>query len=144
MRTQNDIVQRFRERKGNDFFGFEVAEYITFMEYEHAKEFIKVGLLDAMLPWPYPINETPRDIIVEYLPFAWDKANNCRGLSSVRSIGHLIAWLWMDESDITEDVERLFDNGYEFYGKNILILISIKYEFQWEKHDNGRRVNSDD
>ena len=33
--------------------------------------------------------------IKEYLPFTWEKANNCRGLSAMRSMQHFRNWFYM-------------------------------------------------
>ena len=35
MRIQEEIVKRFHERKENDLLGFEIDEYLSFLDYEH-------------------------------------------------------------------------------------------------------------
>jgi len=47
--------------------------------------------------------------IVDYMPFAWEKANDERGLSAIRSIEHMKAWTWL-----------LNDGTFEEVGKNTI------------------------
>jgi len=138
MRTQEEIVARIESRKGNDFFGFEVDEYILFLDYTHAKPYLEDGVTEN--GWEQE-NHTPIEIIIDYMPFAWEKANNCRGMSANRSISHFIAWLWLDGDSGWLDKD--YDNHYKYYGKPQLVKICEKYGIDWHKLDDDRWANSE-
>lgn len=100
-RTQDEIVARYKERAANDPFGFEVHEYLPYLDFEHANA---LGILKpdtTAEEWKAIGDQVPavRDRMVEYMSFAWEKANNQRGISASRSIAHYIAWLWLDGAD---------------------------------------------
>jgi hypothetical protein len=74
------------------------------------------------------------------MPFAWEKANDCRGLSANRSIEHMTAWLWMLGDDLADKMDGL----YEYYGKPCLRAICEKYGCKWQQWDDGVWRNSED
>ncbi len=122
MRTQDEIVARIEERKKEDLLGFEISEYLAYLDYEHAKPYLKEGVTEK--EWKECATlKTPREEILEYLPFAWEKANGERGISAERSVMHIIAWLWLDKSDILEKVEKMYEDEYCDYGKAILQFV---------------------
>lgn len=138
MRTQEEIVKRISERKGGDLLGFEKNEYIYFLDYEHAKPFLKDGSKPEN--WRQEKRE-PAKIIKNYMSFAWDKANNCRGISASRSLRHMVAWLWLDGQDeFLKEWHNLED--YEYYGKPQLIAICGLYGIDWKQYDDGVRTNT--
>ena len=139
MRTQTEILDRYKERKERDFLGFEVDCYISYLDFENAKPFLKKGTPAA--DWkPAEFSEL-KQIMVDYMPFAWDKANNCRGLSASRSISHYVAWLWLYGSPLCDVIADIKD--YEFYGKDKLILICGYLGLDPKQWDDGHRVNSE-
>lgn len=139
MRTQDEILAKITEWKPQDFFGFKIGDLIGYLDYEHAKEFLKEDTKPE--DWKPAINE--RDFILaemrEYMPFAWEKANGCRGLSAGRSLAHYTAWIWLlgDESNFG-DLEQ-----YEHYGKDNLRAICEHYGWDASQWDDGQRVNSE-
>jgi len=137
MRTQDEIVARIRTRKEHDFFGFEVSEYVDYLDYVHAKEFLKEGTTQEQWEKIRSETKTPEETIKDYMPFAWDKANNCRGISAGRSIMHMIAWLWLDGKDWSE-IE-----GYEYYGKPQLVRICEEYGIDWRALDDDHWTNEE-
>lgn len=141
-RTQDEIVERIKLKKEDDLFGFEVSEYISYLDYDHAKEFItKNTSADAWDKITAGAKErNPVDIMRDYMPFAWEKANNRRGVSANRSIGHFIAWLWLAGEDSNcREIEEDYERRYCYYGK--LILAKICERFEFANLDNGERVN---
>ena len=138
MRTQEEIVKRINERKKNDMFGWEINGYIKRLDYEHAKPFLKKGVKDK--DWkPEKIN--PAEEIKDYMHFAWEKANDCRGISAGRSLSHMVAWLWLDGRDyFLKEWHNLDD--YEYYGKPQLIAICDLYGIDWKQYDDGVRTNT--
>lgn len=141
-RTQEEIVSRIEERKAGDFFGFEINEYLGFLEYEYVKPYIKEGTTEV--DWKsgtFPSD--PVEQIKNYMPFAWEKANNQRGISANRSVMHMIAWLWLaGEDELAEWASD--DENYYHYGKPILMKICDHYKLDWEQWDDGRRTNGDE
>lgn len=137
-RTQEEILERFYQRKGDDIFGFEVTEYLTALDYSHALPFLTPEATEQS--W-LKNSMSVRDTMFDYMPFAWEKANNFRGLSSGRSIQHYIAWLWLDGQDAL--AEKFCQQPYEFYGKDYLTEICALYGWDAAQWDDGVRQNSE-
>lgn len=141
-RTQQEILGRIKEIKNSDFFGFETSVLIDFLTFDNAKQYLKKGVKRAQ--WeegekPRPLTD-PVQEIKDYMEFAWEKANGCRGLSAGRSLAHMRAWLWLaGEDKFLEEHNNLDD--YEYYGKPELIAICEKYEIDWKILDDGVRTN---
>ena len=143
MRTQEELFQRYLARKDHDMFGFETGEYLRGMERNRLERLREMGHIkeDADLSeWEPDLNngDALAKCMHEYMPFAWDKANNCRGISAWRSLAHYIAWLWMAG-------EEGFDNldDYEFYGKPQLERICDYLRLDASQWDDGIRSNTE-
>lgn len=140
MRTQEEIVVRILEKSENDFLGFETSEYYGFLDYAHAKPFLKHETPEE--DWNrhsiYPSVGNLLVTMLGYMPFAWEKANDCRGISAIRSIDHYKAWLWLMDDGFLEQFNAI---EYEHYGKEMLIAVCEKYEWNWKQWDNGIRSN---
>lgn len=140
-RTQAEILARIEERKPEDYFGFEISDLIGYLDYEHAKPYLK----EEVTPDQWDPNREPGDRqsilkrMLEYMPFAWEKANDMRGLSASRTMSHCMAWVWLlgdDEyfGDLTE---------YTNYGKDHLVKICEHYGWDSSQWDDGMRVNGE-
>lgn len=142
MRTQDEIVARYHARKMHDMFGFEVGEYIDYLDYEHAQPFLKDGVTKE--EWEQSLSETesPAERIKNYMEFAFEKANNFRGISAARSLMHMIAWLWLDGQD--EFLAQHNLEEYEFYGKDHLVAICKLYGIDHTQYDDGVRQNEEE
>ena len=145
MRTQQEIVARIRKRRDLDPYGFEWQIYLVYLDYAHAKEFLK----------DYDITEEQwakvrghldhtqlRQEMIDYMPFAWLKANGFRGLSAWRSLAHYVAWLWLEDAWPEEEVDNLLD--YEYYGKDHLRKICEHLGLDPDQWDDGVRKNLED
>jgi len=146
MPSQEEIVKRFDERKDKDLFGDEVYEYLPYLEFGLAKQFLKEGVTQA--EWDKDRPSLSRERLLkqmeEYMSFGWEKANNCRGLSANRTMCHYIAWIWLaGDREFAEKMEQEYRHNYEFYGKNILVMICEFYGWDHKKWDNGDRRNSE-
>jgi len=142
MRTQEEIIERIKEAQSRDMFGFEWHEYINALTKESAKKLKGIAMKeDADLSdWKQSL-KTDEDIIIqckEYMSFAWEKANNCRGISAGRSLMHYKAWLWMLGENKFENIDQ-----YNYYGKDHLVRICEYFEIDSAKYDDGVRVNSE-
>ena len=141
MKTQDEIVDRFHARKANDLFGFEVCEYVRALDYEHAKPLLEPDVQPEDWKPDLLDDEAVRKTIRDYAAFAWDKANNRRGISVNRSIMHYVAWIWLIDEEFAAQIDRQFDESYAYYGKDILVAICERFDVDWRKLDDGTRVN---
>jgi hypothetical protein len=136
-RTQEEILKRIADIEKDDLFGFQTGDLIKFLTFENAKP----HLVDGANKDDWVQVTDPVKCIKDYMEFAWDKANNCRGLSAGRSVEHMKAWLWLDGKD--ELVEKM-DSLYRYYGKPCLHAVCVEYGIDWEKLDDNRWVNNED
>lgn len=133
--NKDEILKRMKERMKSDVLGFEWHEYVQYLDYEHVKEYLK----DDVTKESYETTELKRDDIVKaiknYMGFAWEKANDCRGISANRSIMHFIAWTWLaGDTDFSLKIEKEFDEEYKNYGKDILIMICEYYNINYDEY----------
>lgn len=128
-RTQDEILEKLKhlDEHGSIIHAMTRGDLIECLDYEHAKEFLKDGITKE--DWDKDRVTTDEQVIAEiirYMPFAIGKAENERGISSSRSIGHYCNWLWL-----IEDHELLAfaqdDSNYPMYGMPILKKIQEKY-----------------
>lgn len=134
-RTDDEIISRINVVADRDFFGFEVSDLVVRLEYEKAKQFIPTDVIQK--DWEV-VSREPADVISmmhNYMSFAWEKANDGRGLSAGRSLSHYSAWIWLAGDDLGDLLE------YEFYGKDKLVLICNHYGWDSSKWDDGVRTN---
>jgi hypothetical protein len=131
MRTNDEILARIKQLEGDDYLGFETTDLIFRLPFEQARPYLKEGTPSDQ--WE-PVTQSPEELIVDYLPFAWDKANDQRGISASRSVSHMRSWLWLGGHD--EAAEALSDL-YECYGKPCLVMVSEMFGFDWKKEDDG-------
>lgn len=145
MRTAEQILARIEERKTEDFLGFETSHLVVLLPFEQAKPYLKEGVQENnWLPVTLDVKEVRREMEA-YLSFAWEKANNCRGLSAGRSISHYSAWLWLlDDQEKWPDAVIDLMHNYQFYGKAWLARITKYLGFDPAKFDNGAWKNSED
>lgn len=138
MRSIEEIMNKIRNQDPADIFGTERNDLIAVLPFEAAREFLVAEATEeAWNKECVPMtDEGVRTSIVNYMPFAWDKANDCRGLSSARSLFHMRAWLWLLGVDL--DI-----NAYEYYGKPHLRGICEALGVDWRALDNGRWRNGE-
>jgi hypothetical protein len=140
-RTQQEIVSRLEERKDSDIMGFEVLAYVEFLDFDHAKPYLKDGTTRG--DWeggesPRPFTD-PKAVMIDYLPFAWEKAKGCRGISAERSINYFQAWLWLDGNEsLAASI-----SSYEHYGKPQLVKICQYLGVDSKQWDDGIRTNTE-
>lgn len=142
MRTQQEIIERFEQRTVGDLLGFEIGEYRPYLDYEYVKPYLKEGVTEV--EWePYALKNVINRM-EKYMSFAWDKANNCRGISATRSVQHYIAWIWLSgDDDFAKEIEQDYELHYCHYGKPILEKICNHYGWDWKQWDDGTRTNTE-
>jgi len=134
-RTDDEILARIDFIKSRDLFGFELSDLVTCLDFQTAKREFDVNAEEST--WEI-VSREPVDVIArmhDYMPFAWDKANNRRGLSAGRSMSHYYAWTWL----AGDNLGNLLD--YRFYGKDKLVLICNYYGWDSSEWDDGVRTN---
>jgi hypothetical protein len=134
-RTSAEIKARY-EVVSQRFLDFQSGDLLPYMDFADAQPFLKDGVSEEQL---LALRSDPLKEALDYLPFAWEKANNCRGLSAGRSIDHLKAWLWLAGYDVDDD----FDQRYEYYGKPCLVTASELLGFDWLAHDDLKWRNDE-
>lgn len=134
--TSKEIVARIEARKGTDMLGFEVSEYLPFLDFDDAKPYLKDGVTAA--EWDAAKKPRTREAVLatmlDYMDFAWEKAHGERGISAWRSIAHFQAWLWLvGERDMAEQIA-----DYDDYGKPQLKAICRKFGWDLERFPSAR------
>jgi len=147
--TVDEILARTLARRKDDMFGFEWHEYVEYLPFDKAKPLLLDGTEVTETEWKKLQPELTEAAVLEkmrkYMPFAWDKANGCRGLSSNRSIMHYIAWTWLHgDAEFSEEIQKEFDENYCMYGKPILVKICERYGWDWKQWDDDRWRNGED
>lgn len=134
-RTQEEILKRIEEVEPNDVFGYQATDLIEYLDFDNAKQFLSAEVTKD--EWVTQ-EKTPREVMIDYMDFAWKKANDKRGLSASRSMDHYTSWLWLDGD---EELHKTLEN-YEFYGKPQLVKICEYLGLDPSKYDDGVRENS--
>jgi hypothetical protein len=137
MRTHDEIIQRIKERKDEDWFGFEWPYYLEVLPFDKAMQFLKKDA--AADGWVVKTEQQIKEAAIDYMPFAWGKANNCRGISAGRSISHYTAWLWLLGVPWADELLE----EYEYYGKPQLERICEYLGLDSKKWDDGIRSNDE-
>ena len=127
-RTQEEIKQRFKD--ADDTFGTQAGDLVCYMSFETAKEFLTEDYVKEVEAGKEEWNQKTdaKAEIIDYLEFAYGKAENERGLSSGRSMLHFRSWVWLDDKDFYEEIEHYIDH-YTNYGIPTLDMISEHYDY---------------
>jgi len=137
MKTQNEIVAKVEEIKSEDIFGFKTNDLLEFLDFEHAKPYLIEGATEDQWEQGTLARENILKKMEDYMSFAWEKANNCRGISAGRSLAHYTVWIWL-----IGDEEKFGDlENYNYYGKDNLIKICEEYGWDSDQWDDGKRTN---
>jgi len=136
-RTDAEIIARIEAVKEQGWMGTQTGDLVSALGWDAAKPFLKDDARPEDWAEKRPV---PSEEIAAYMPFAWGKANDCRGLSAGRSIGHMRAWLWLDGKD---ELCARMDNLYDFYGKPCLAVICNEYGIDWRGLDDGEWRNDE-
>ena len=131
MRTPEEIVTYPHE----DWLGFGRNALLSFLTFEQAKPWLKEGAdpmsADGTQHWDeatQPLTEASvMDTIREYMPFAWEKVEDHRGISAARSVLKMQAWVWLlGREDLVETCSdaSLFDP----YGAPILAALCKAFD----------------
>lgn len=139
-RTAAEIKARIEEVETRDWLGVERQDLLAVLSYEEVKPWLRDDVTEEQ--WePSPRDaETIEQRMLDYMDFAWEKANDCRGISAGRSLSHYAAWLWLlGWDDAAEQIMR-----YDHYGKSRLRAICEAFDWDWRSLDDGKWRNAED
>lgn len=146
-RSDGECVQWLEERGNDRFFDFAAPDIIGTLSWDAAKEFFKeefIAQVESGVEKYEPRSRLRKDVLKElheYVPFAWRKANDCRGISAGRSIDHFIAWTWLAGDT---ELSRLLDTvPYTHYGKPHLRQLCRYYGIDFGDLDDGYYCTSE-
>lgn len=128
MRTQEEIKARFENAE--DFIGTQKGDLIEFMEFDTAKSFLKEDYVKQVESGEekWEVKTDAKKEILDYLDFAYEKAENERGLSAGRSMLHFKTWIWLDDDKFYNEIIDMIDN-YTDYGIPTLNKIAEHYGY---------------
>ncbi len=135
--TKEEVDARYKERAPVDMLGFEVDEYTPYMSIEGVRPLANEGVTDETLKeTQLTLNRGEMVADMErYMEFAFEKANNQRGISASRSIQHYIAWTWLaGDYDLSTRINTVFENEYLEFGISILQGICEFYGWDWTRY----------
>jgi hypothetical protein len=121
-RTEAEVVERIKTTDSDDPLGFEIDVLLRHVSARvHIREFGSNAL--HLRDWePLPLHvESVMAELGEYMPFAWSKVIDHRGLSANRSVSKTRAWVWLLGLD---DLLALYeDTDYPQYGAPQLAVV---------------------
>jgi hypothetical protein len=128
LRTQEEISQKIEEyAKEPNLFDFRPEVLVQHLEWDLAKKCLtdeyvaKVEKGEEKYEYITDIKVVVKDFL-DYMVFAWGKAEDERGLSATRSIQKLSAWLWLlNRDDLVSVITD--DDLYNPYGSPALIEV---------------------
>lgn len=142
--TAREITERIEARKSGDMFGLEWGEYLEHLSFDDARQYLKPEVKSEEWKVEPLTREGLLSKMKDYMAFAWDKANNRRGISANRSVMHYVAWTWLaGDRELSDEIDRMFEHDYHYYGKPILERICEFYGWNWTEWDDGVRTNGD-
>ncbi|MCT1430595.1 hypothetical protein M3G50_07490 [Brachybacterium muris] len=133
-RTQDQIVARMEDVKPGDVFGFKADLLLGYLDFEHAKPFLKEeATADA---WAEAVADIkpPAQAGAEYVPFAVGKIRDERGISASRSVQKFAEWAWLDgQDDLADQIDD--DRNYGWYGDQAVRLYTDHYGLTWPEEN---------
>ena len=140
-RTDQEILDRIEAVKKEDLFGVEFDELALRLSFKAVHHLLREEVKETDWKIRGRDEETLLAEMLDYMPFAWGKANNCRGLSAARSLSHMRGWLFLlGHSDAV--LEKI--GNYTHYGKPHLRAICTHYGWDWKQWDDGFWRNDSD
>lgn len=140
-RSDVEILARVEAIRPVDFLlPTQRFDLIIRLSFEAAKPFLGPDATPESWGEPKPRDaESVKGDMLKYMPFAWEKANNCRGLSAARTLGHMSAWLWLMGMGAAADQIQ----EYNCYGKPQLRAICEHFGWDWRQWDDGKWRNDE-
>lgn len=117
MRTYEEVVARVKklsteDNNPADMMGTEFGDLVILLKWKDARPYLRPDAKQT--EWQASNPTESRDTAKGYIPFAIDKSLSHRGLSAMRSVAHMSAWVWLNCND--EQVAEFERMPYEQYG----------------------------
>lgn len=129
-RTQDEIVARIEAIKDADFFGFKTGLLIRYLDFKHAKQYLKEGVAAEEYAQMVADVKPPAEEGADYLEFAVGKIRDERGISASRSVDKFAEWAWLDgQDDLAEQIDD--EDNYGWYGDRAIRLYTDHYALIW-------------
>lgn len=131
MRTQEEVAERFET--STSMFGFEKEVWISYLDYAHAKPFLKGEVTEE--DWSKDVKALDEPTVLadmrSYAAFGWEKIIDHRGLSAGRTVEKMCAWLWLLGTPQADELIKFAEDeaNYPQYGAPILSRICETYGF---------------
>lgn len=126
MRTYTQLVEHCGS-VDDGLFGFERGTLLEYVAFADARPYLKDDATAEQWGDVKPLtHEQVLADLHDYLPFAIEKAEDERGLSAIRSISRMRAWVWLLGDD---DLYAFLmdDDNYSPYGMPMLRRIEATY-----------------
>ncbi|MBE9491056.1 MAG: hypothetical protein IMY67_12230 [Bacteroidetes bacterium] len=136
MKTQKEIIAKIYEINEEDILGFGFSTLVPFLDPSNAKGLVEN--IGEASDWKRQTSSISY-VIKDYMPFAFEKANNFKGISASRTMTKMGLWLWLDnKNELSKDC-----HDYKYYGKDQLVCICEEYGIDYTQYDDGVRLNSE-
>lgn len=136
--TQQELVDRIRQRAEEDLLGAEIPDYASYLDAEHARIAFPNMSKKTLQSWTQG-QWSEADVvkrISEYLKHAFDWANRERDMESLRAFTHFVAWTWLlGDRGFSKLIEVI---PWDHYGKQHFRTIAERYGVDWKKLDDGK------
>jgi len=140
MRTNQEILDHYRKIEDEDFFGYAAAILLCRLPFEAAREFLIADAKSENWKTEQADEQTILSEMKSYMKFAWRKVIDHRGVSALRSVEKMKAWLWlMGDDELLYSVNT--DENYTQYGAPILMRICEKYGFEIPQNNAIKRMS---
>lgn len=160
-RPPAEIIERikFLATDQSDLYGVERSRLLDALPWVEAEKWMNVGHPWTPEKWTEHRVATPEKLhaaLVDYLPHAWGKANQCNGISAQRSLSQFMGLLWLlgeEHDELRESIEpdrepqTVKIDGEDvvdmrpktdYFGKLALVAVSEAFGFNWRDHDDGK------
>ena len=136
--TQEQLMARIVERAQEDAMQFEVPDYVVYLDKEHAKLVYPPEMhakIDEHWSQGQWSEDDVRKRIVDYVPHAFQWANEKLDYETMRACGHFIAWAWLLGDH--EFSDELIGQEWSAFGKPCFRRVAERYGVAWETLDDG-------
>jgi len=143
IRKQEEIIDHIE--KCENIFGWQKDDLILYLSFKNIKKmdiFKEEYIKDIELgkeKWKKLTN--PLKEIKDYMPFAFNKALNKRGISAERSINHMLAWVWLINDKLYQNIKDSYEYEYCDYGMLILKMICHHFKIDYSDFHNYKLTN---
>jgi hypothetical protein len=132
LRSPKEVFARIKEAENSDYLGFAKEVLMDYADFGDVKHLFKDDYVKEIesgtSQWKQisDLRECAQEFL-DYMNFAWGKAEDQRGISASRSVQKLGEWLWlMNREDLYDEISR--DDLYNPYGAPALISVCEKMD----------------